>query len=583
MTQLLEFRDLHLSYGGRPLFNGISASLHDDRQVALIGVNGAGKSTLCRILIGTEEADSGQIIRSKNLRLGYLRQDTPFEEGETACGFLMRDSGRPEWRCGEVAGTFGFGEEHLSGPVTALSGGWQTRLKLAALLLHEPNLLILDEPTNFLDLRTQLLFQRFLSEWGAGCLIVSHDRVFLNQTCRHTLELAAGEIFEHRGSVADYLQKRHERLEREARENANRLAKMKQLQRFIDKNRAGANTASQARSKQKQLDRIQLHDTDAAAYRVRLRLPEATPLRATALSCEDLTIGYPAVEVVKGISFDLSPGSRLAIAGDNGEGKTTLLRTLTGSLPPLGGTIKWAQNAKLSVYAQHVYAALPEERTVHAYLMGASPSDITEREVLNIAGSFRFSGDAVQKRISVLSGGERARLCLAGLFLEQGNVLVLDEPVNHLDVETVEALAQALSSYEGTVILVSHDRDFTCKVATEVIELARGEACRFPGDFGAYVRSLQTSPCQSQARPAATAPVKDGRARFKIQKRITSIERKTLKIEEAVRRLHLRISQVTDWEVGVKLQKEAAELEAEKEQLDEEWLLLHESLEKCPL
>lgn len=578
MTQLFELRDIHLAYDGRPLLDGVNATLHDDRQIALIGINGAGKSTLCRILIGSEEPDSGEIVRSRDLRLGYLRQDNPFEEGESARDFLMRDSGQPDWRCGEVAGKFGFDEDHLTGAVTALSGGWQTRLKLAGLLLHEPNLLILDEPTNFLDLRTQLLLQRFLKDWRAGCLVVSHDRTFLNETCCYTMELAGGKIYEHRGSVAEYLTARHERLEREARENANRIDRMKQLQRFIDKNRAGANTASQARSKQKELDRIELHDTDIAQYQIRLKLPESAPLRTTALHCQDLTIGYPGVTVARDVSFDLEPGARLAIAGDNGEGKTTLLRTLTGSLEPLGGSVKWAKNAKLCVYAQHVYSALPHERTVLEYLMQSSPTDVTEKEVLRIAGGFRFGGGAVKKRIGVLSGGERARLCLAGLFLECGNVLVLDEPVNHLDVETVQALAEALTTYEGTVILVSHDRDFACAVATEVIEMSGGRASRFPGDFAAYVQSLSSDATASTPSGTESNGL-DGNERFRIQKQINAIERKTLKLEDRIRELSDEVAGTADWEAAHAIQLEVDGLRAEKDQLDEEWLQLHETLE----
>src|SRR3954462_3241679 len=248
MPVVLQLQDAHKRYGDQQLLDGASCALADDQKVGLIGRNGAGKSTLCRILLGDEELDAGEVIRSKKLRLGYLRQHDPFHEGETVLDFLMRDSGQPDWRCGEIAWQFQFPDAMLDRPVRELSGGWQTRTKLAALLLHDPNLLILDEPTNFLDLRTQISLEHFLREFRAGCLIVSHDREFLKRTCTHTLELSRGQLTMFPGNVDAYLANLEERREHDRRVNATVLTKRRQLETFIAKNRAKASTASQAKS-----------------------------------------------------------------------------------------------------------------------------------------------------------------------------------------------------------------------------------------------------------------------------------------------------------------------------------------------
>ena len=263
------------------------AALADDQKVGLIGRNGAGKSTLCRVLLGEEELDKGEVVRGRNLRLGYLRQHDPFKPGETVREFLMRDSGQPDWRCGEVAWQFQFPDAMLDRPVRELSGGWQTRTKLAALLLHDPNLLILDEPTNFLDLRTQMLLEHFLQEYDGGCLIVSHDREFLKKTCTHTLELCAGQLTMYPGNVDAYLANVEERLEHDRRVNATTLSKRRQLETFITKNRARASTATQAKSKAKQLERLELIHVEGPEANVRFRFPDIEA--AAGAGCADAT------------------------------------------------------------------------------------------------------------------------------------------------------------------------------------------------------------------------------------------------------------------------------------------------------
>src|SRR3954449_2364630 len=251
MASLLQITRASKSYGDQVLLDGAEATLSDNVKVGFIGRNGAGKSTLLRVILGEEELDSGQVIRHPGLRLGYLRQHDPFLPGETALAFLMRDSGEPDWKCGEVAGQFELKGDYLDGPIAKLSGGWQTRLKLAALLLHEPNLLLLDEPTNFLDLRTQILLEHFLQGHRAACLIVSHDRAFLRATCSHTLDLSRGKLTAFPGKVDAYLEFEKERRIHEERSNETIQAKRRHLEEFIAKNKARAATATLAKSKAK--------------------------------------------------------------------------------------------------------------------------------------------------------------------------------------------------------------------------------------------------------------------------------------------------------------------------------------------
>ena len=277
MAVLLQIRDAHKSYGDQVLLDGAEATLIEDVKVGFVGRNGAGKSTLLRVLLGEEELDSGEVIPHPRLNIGYLRQHDPFLPGESAHDFLIRDSGQPEWKCGEVAGQFELKGAYLEGPVAELSGGWQTRVKLAALLLHEPNLLLLDEPTNFLDLRTQILLEHFLRGFRQACLIVSHDRAFLKATCTQTLDITRGKLTMYPGKIDGFIEYQKERREHDLRVNATVQAKQKQLKRFIDKNRAGANTASQARSKQKQLDRLSTTEIEIDEPTAHMRAPVVEP------------------------------------------------------------------------------------------------------------------------------------------------------------------------------------------------------------------------------------------------------------------------------------------------------------------
>ena len=567
----------------------------DDVKVGFIGRNGAGKSTLMRVLLGEDEVEKGEVTHHPTLRIGYLRQHDPFLPGESALDFLIRDSGQPDWRCGEVAGQFELKGAYLDGPVKELSGGWQTRVKLAALLLQDPNLLMLDEPTNFLDLRTQILLEHFLKGFNKAALIVSHDRAFLGATCSQTLELSRGKLTMFPGKIDSFLDYREERREHDRRVNATVIAKQKQLKRFIEKNRANASTASQARSKAKQLERLQTTEIAVDEPTVFIQAPKVEPRSGTVVRCEDLSIGYPDHLVADGIQLELEHGERVAIVGDNGQGKTTLLRTLVHSLDPLKGTLKWGFGVEIGTYAQHVYTSLDERLTVLEHLEYVSDSNTTRQDVLAMAGALLFRDEHIQKKIKVLSGGERARLCMAGLLLGTANVLVLDEPGNHLDVETVEALAEALKLYRGTVVFTSHDRHFMGQIATSVIEVRDGKVKNYFGDYSAYLESVEqevesgerernggkgnTGHPKSQNRTSGNDYRQARRDTRKVEKEIKNLEKKIAKLDDEKRQINSDLMSETDPEKAMKLHESIQELSQQLEECEERWLELNEEFQ----
>jgi ATP-binding cassette subfamily F protein 3 len=592
MAVLLQIKNAHKSYGDQVLLDGAEATLTDDTKVGFVGRNGAGKSTLLRVLLGEEELDRGEVIRHPKLRLGYLRQHDPFLPGETAHEYLMRDSGQPDWKCGEVAGQFEVKGDYLAGPLTKLSGGWQTRVKLAALLLHEPNLLLLDEPTNFLDLRTQILLEHFLRNYQEACLIVSHDRAFLRSTCSHTLDLSRGKLTMYPGKIDEFLQFQQERREHDERTNAAVLSKRRHLEEFIAKNKARASTATRARSKSKQLERLETVEVAGDEPTANIRAPIVEPRKGPALRCRGLSIGYAERTVAADIDLEIDHGWRAAIVGDNGQGKTTFLRSVVDSLPPLAGEVRWGHGCQLGIYAQHVYTSLPEKQTVLDYLEDSAAAGTKTQEILDLAGSLLFRGDAVKKRISVLSGGERARLCLAGLLLSQYNVLILDEPGNHLDVDTVEALAEALLGYKGTVIFTSHDRHFMKRVATCIVEVRDGHVTNYRGDYEAYLYSVnkeieegerEQAQGLSKAPPGAAKAGKSQaraarRTEREIRKEMTNLERTIARLDGEKRQVNSQLMTATDPAEALRLHNEVSALTTKLAESEDRWLQLQEEV-----
>src|SRR3989338_3210825 len=530
MPAMLQVNALHKRFGPRVIFDDAAVTLNSEQKIGCIGRNGAGKSTLCKILIGQDSADAGEVIRSGDLRLSYLEQHEPFTPTETVLEFLTRYTGEAPRRCGELAARFQITQEMLGQAVTSLSGGYHTRVKLTAMFLSDPNFLILDEPSNYLDLNTLILLEEFLQDFDGGFLIVSHDREFLKKTCDHTLEAENGRLTLYPGTVEEYLTFKAEQEAQAISYNQTIESKRKQLQAFVDRFHAKASKASQARSKMKQIEKLKTIDLAEAQHNVHIKIPAIQRRQGPALTCEDLDIGYPEKLVAKHIRVEVDHGAHVAVLGDNGQGKTTFLRTLAADLAPKCGRFKWGFGCSIAYYAQHVVAALDPSQDVFTHLERHAADAVTRQELLAMAGSFLFKGNDVKQPVSVLSGGECARLCLAGLLLMKRSVLLLDEPPNHLDFETVEALGAALRQFPGTVMFISHDRTFVNLVATQIVEVNNGAVIHYPGSYAEYVYRLETQVRQEleaeEGSREEPAPKAKGPSEYHLRNQRESAKRK---------------------------------------------------------
>ncbi|MBI1870299.1 MAG: ABC-F family ATP-binding cassette domain-containing protein [Chlamydiae bacterium] len=573
MPAQLQIKNAFKQYGPRVIFDDVNASFSTDQKIGVIGRNGAGKSTLCKMITGQEEMDQGNLCKSSDLRLSYLEQHDAFDPQETVLGFLTRYTQKEEWECAKMASRFHLKHTSLNLPIGNLPGGYQTRVKLAAMLLPEPNFLILDEPTNYLDLNTLILLENFLLNFDGGFLIVSHDREFLKRTCTHTLEAENGNLVFYPGNVEDYLMFKSDQKNQIVSYNKTVETKKKQLQNFVDRFKANASKAGLAQSKMKLIEKLQTIEVGRSAGHVRIRIPPVDQRHGVALKCHDLAIGYPEKLVADSINFDIDRGSRVAVLGENGQGKTTFLRTLANDLSPKSGEYRWGNHSKIAYYAQHVLSMLDSEDTVYHHLKKMGAEGVTHQDLLDLAGSFLFKGDEVEKKVAVLSGGERARLCLAGLLVSKSNILLLDEPTNHLDFETVEALGNALHKYHGTVFFISHDRTFVHLVATQILDVKRGKIVRYPGKYDEYVYALEKNARQEfneeeeedqeQDASKEIKPISEiskssslpQEGKIESQPSLTYLERKSIKAE--IKKLEKRLQGIEENLNGHRNEKES--------------------------
>lgn len=507
MATLLIIDKLDKSYGPRVIFENAYLAIQEKQKVGVIGRNGAGKSTLFRMIVGVEEWDSGNITIPSITNLGYLQQQEQIDPAETVMEFLERTTGKETWQCAKVASKFEL-KDKLTSLLSALSGGYRMRVKLTAMLLHEPNLFLLDEPTNYLDLHTQLLLENFLQNYHGAFLIISHDREFLKRTCEETLEVENGKLFLYPRPVEEYLEYKEQKLAYAQMYNKKVENEQKHLQVFVDRFRYKASKAKQAQSKLKAIERLKKVEIDSPLSTVRISIPGVVHKKGLALRSDELSIGYIDKIIADNINIDIDRGEHVAILGDNGQGKTTFLKTLAGELSKINGTFKWCMDAKVAYYAQHVPSELDPNEKVWRYLRRIASIDIIDEDVLKMAGNFLFDEGELQKDIAVLSGGERARLCLAGILLSQSNILLLDEPTNHLDFETVEALGRALEDYAGTVLFISHNRTFVNSVATSIIEVKAGKVRRYLHTYEEYVYHMAESIAESEEANKNKAIVK---------------------------------------------------------------------------
>lgn len=491
MGNLLQLQNGAKSYGSKLLFKEASFSIDEGEHVGVIGPNGAGKTTLFKILIGQESLDSGRLISSRQLRLGYLSQHDDWDVEETVETFLSKDTRIPIWTIKKLALGLGLSNEDFDRPISSFSGGYRTRVKLLYLIGQDPNLMLLDEPTNYLDLETLLVLENFLRSYEGSFLLISHDREFLRRTTHQTLEIETGDITKYSGNIDDYFeQKTLLRTQLTAQAQAY-SEKRKEVLDFVARFGSKASKASQAQSRLKQLSKMEKIELKPLPVSAKIKIPAPIRTGKCVFDARNVSMGYPEKTVIHSANFQIVSGDHVAVVGLNGAGKSTLLKTLAGEITALSGEIRLGYEVTVGYYAQHVSERLHLENTVFQELDAYAHKSVTRQEVLDIAGSLLFSGNSVHKKISLLSGGERARVALGQILLQKATCLILDEPTNHLDFDTVEALAQSLADYPGTVVLVSHDRSFTKRLGTKILEVNSGKLSLYFGSYDDYVWCIQ--------------------------------------------------------------------------------------------
>lgn len=488
---LLQLQRGTKQFGAKILFDQTSFSINIGEHVGVIGPNGAGKTTLFKILVGQETLDSGEITKSQQLRIGYLEQESEWSLEQTSEEYLTEHCPKPIWELKQIGTDLGLTENHFQSPLKNLSGGYRMRMKLLYLIGLEPNLMLLDEPTNFLDLESVLALEKFLQSYQGAFLLISHDREFLRRTTEATLEVEGGDITKFPGHIDDYFeQKTLLRSVLEA-QSANQEAKRKHIQDFVDRFKAKATKARQAQSRMKLLNKMEQIEIKDLPVKARIKIPMPIHTGKESLSLINAKLGYPGKTILQSVNLRLERGDHLGVVGHNGAGKSTLLKSLAGALPLISGERNLGYQVSLSHFSQHSAEQLDMNDTVLTSLQHTAHPDISSQEILNMAGSLLFSGDDVHKKVKMLSGGEKSRVALGQVLLKKSPLLLMDEPTNHLDFETVETLTESLRHYPGTVIVVSHDRSFIGRVATKILEIHHGQVDVYPGTYDDYVWSLQ--------------------------------------------------------------------------------------------
>ncbi|NWF72991.1 MAG: ABC-F family ATP-binding cassette domain-containing protein, partial [Nitrospirae bacterium] len=482
---MLQIESVYKQYSTRVLLEGATAHLRPGSRVGLVGPNGAGKTTLFRMILEEESPDKGKIRKRPRLRIGYLPQELETITGKTVLDATHRDL-YPEHEAERILMGLGFSEIDFSREIEKLSGGYRMRVALAHLLLTNPDVLMLDEPTNNLDKPTQRWFEQFLLNSEMTLLIISHDTAFLDRVVTHIWDLRHHKIEEYRGNYTSFKKLRAERdAQREAA--AGRQAKeVARVQTFVDRFRYQANKASQVQSRIKQLEKVKMIEIKRDPKRVKFKFPLPAASGRQVLDIQGGAKRYGEKVVYERIDCSIERGQRVALVGENGAGKSTLLKMLAGVLDLDKGTRTVGHGVTLHYFAQHQAETLNPEHTILDSLSEIS-SQAETNFLRGIAGAFLFTGDDQKKPIKALSGGERNRVALARMLVEPANTLLLDEPTNHLDPASVDMLTDALSDFPGTIVFISHDPTFLTRVCTRVIEIEEGKARSFSGDYEYYL------------------------------------------------------------------------------------------------
>lgn len=645
---LLNVEHLYKYFNGQALLKDIIFTVEDREAVGLIGINGCGKSTLLNIITGSEGYDKtpeglGSVNIAGKASIGFLRQnsglnseltigeemknafaplletldkmkvlekkmadggdidDISHEYAELSSYFEARDGYRIDVKIKQVLNGMGFGSTPTDRVISTLSGGEKTRLALAKLLLEEPNLLILDEPTNHLDFETLMWLEDYLKGYKGAIIIVSHDRYFLNKVCTRICEIEQGRLTSYRGDYSSYLVQKKMNSERQLKEYEAQQKEIAKLEDYVAKNLVRASTSKMAKSRQHMLDHIERIDKPlmyTKSPKIKLEYDiEPTKDIVRVVDCP-LVVGEGAdkKELIKSLTMNVRRGEHVAIIGANGIGKTSILKLIQGIIPHEGGNISWGGNVKISYFEQE-HAILDPHKTVLEEIMDRYPR-LSEQQARSVLGAVLLTGENVFKPISVLSGGERAKLCFAIMALNRGNVLVLDEPTNHLDLSTKEVLEDALAEFGGTIILISHDRYLLNKVASRIIEIKHDEVNSYEGNFDAYseaVNAARQLKMQSEAeikRAEEEKAYKENKARQYRSKeqraadaqkrnRIRELEKEIEDTEVLIFELENAISDPEIASDYSKMSEKCKELEEAKTALDQkmdEWAELSDQL-----
>ncbi len=603
---LLQGQNLARYFGPTVLFENIQITIQDNERIALVGRNGAGKSTLLKILAGIEPTDAGTVAKKKEVTIGYLDQHSAVDSTKTIWDemltvfapviLLMKQAEQAATRLADeavindpdameaalklydtlqqeihkqdaygyeseirsVLHGFKFYEEDLDRPISQLSGGQKTRLAMAKILLEKNDLLILDEPTNHLDIDTLAWLENYLLGYRGTLLVVSHDRYFLDKIATNVYEISRNKIHHYKGNYSWFLQEKAARLEQEMKQYEKQQEEIAKLEDYVARNIVRASTTKMAQSRRKRLEKMDRMDKPMGDERsVRFAFDIERESGNVVMAVENAAVGYNNDVLAKPINLDLRKQQAIGIVGPNGIGKSTLLKSIIDQIPFIEGGVKFGTNVDLGYYDQEL-SKLSKNKTVLAEIWDLHPT-MNEKDVRSILGSFLFTGNDVEKTISSLSGGEKARLALCKLALERNNLLMLDEPTNHLDIDSKEVLENALIDYDGTLVFVSHDRYFINRIATSILELSADGSKLYIGDYDYYIEKKQeeaellallAEEQEEQLTDEVAPPVKStyhaskekAKLERKLSREITSLEEKLEEIESKIEEIETQLT-----------------------------------------
>lgn len=653
---ILSLENVSKIYNGNTVLDNVALTIEDNDRIGLVGVNGCGKSTLLRIITGEEEPETqpepnvAHVAVTKSASIGFLAQNTGLDRSSTIIeemtsvfswllkiGDELRELEKtmasPEAHSDEkkfaeiseeyarktaifesndgylinvkinkVLNGMGFGTETYDRVISTLSGGEKTRLALSKLLLENPNLLILDEPTNHLDFNTIMWLEDYLKDYKGALLIVSHDRYFLDKLTTSTCEIERGRLKRYKGNYSAFTKLKEADVIRQMKEYEAQQEEIAKLQDFIDRNLVRATTSNMAKSRIKKLEAMELIEkpvTNTKSAKIKFEYDIAPPIDVLTVKNIDVSVGsgYDRKTLVDNLSFEVKRGEKLGIIGSNGIGKSTLLKIIQHILPCSHGSVEWTKNIKISYFDQE-NSQLDFNKTVMEEVHSRYRT-MSDLEIRSILGSVRMVGENVFKPISVISGGERAKLCFAIMMLERGNVLILDEPTNHLDIDTKEVLEKALCDYDGTIIFVSHDRYLLNRLATRILEITPDSVESFNGGFDEYMevkrskqlaeeKQLEAQKAEKAKQEAAEKSVKAYRSKeqrsadAKKRNRIRELEKEIEKLEAEMQALQEEMASPEVCQDYQLMQEKCAEFEQKKllsAGYSDEWLVLSEEME----